>query len=172
MLALLEDGTLTGKWALDPDASSIRFKSRSMYGVVSVSGVFREVSGGGVISPDGKVSGAVTVAAASIDTKNAKRDTHLRSADFFDSDANPDIAFTADGVRPSGQGVTVTGALTIRGRTRPLSFDVAVSVHGGEEIWLDGAARVNRADFGITWNVLGMVSMVSAITMHAVFSRR
>jgi polyisoprenoid-binding protein YceI len=172
MLALLADGTLAGKWALDPDVSSIRFKSRSVFGLVPVSGVFREVSGGGTISPDGEVSGAITVAAGSVDTKHAKRDKHLRSADFFDSDGSPDITFTTDGVRPSGEGVTVTGTLTIRGRTRPLSFDAAVAVHGGAEIWLDGSVRVNRADFGITWNPLGMVSMDNAITIHAVFTRR
>ena len=77
------------------------------------------------MSPDGEVSGTVTVAAASIDTNNTRRDTHLRSTDFFDSGNHPDITFTADGIRPSGQGVAVTGAPTVRGRTRPLSLDTA-----------------------------------------------
>ncbi len=172
MQALLEDGTLAGKWVLDPGASSIRFKSRSMFGLVPVNGVFREVSGSGIISPEGEVSGTVTVAAGSVDTKHAKRDKHLRSADFFDSDGSPDITFTANGVRESGQSVTVTGALTIRGRTRPLSFDATASVHGGAEIWLDGETRVNRGDFGITWNMLGMVAMDNTLTIHAVFTRR
>jgi polyisoprenoid-binding protein YceI len=80
--ALRTDGALAGEWALDPRKSSIRLKSRSMWGLVPVNGVFREVSGNGTVSPDGEVSGTVTVAAASIDTKNTRRDTHLRSADF------------------------------------------------------------------------------------------
>ena len=111
------------------------------------------------------------MAAASIDTQNTKRDTHLRSADFFDSDNHPDITFTADDIRPSAQGVAVTGELTIRGRTRPLSFDATASVPGDGEVWLDAAVRVNRTDFGITWNVLGMVSQTSTLTIHAVFTR-
>jgi polyisoprenoid-binding protein YceI len=171
-LALLTEGALAGEWVLDPHRSSIRLKSRSVWGLAPVNGVFREVSGEGTVSPDGEVSGTVTVAAASIDTKNTKRDTHLRSADFFDSGNHPDITFTADGVRPSGQDVTVTGALTVRGRSRPLSFDAAASVQGDGEIRLDAEVHVNRADFGLTWGRAGMTSMHNTLTIHAVFTRR
>ena len=170
LLDLLKGGTLTGEWVLDPHNSSVRLKSKSM-GLIPVNGVFREVSGSGTVSPDGKASGILQVAAASIDTQNTKRDTHLRSADFFDSDNHPDISFTADDIRPSGQGVAVTGALTIRGRTRPLSFDATASVAGDGEVWLDAEFRVNRGDFGITWNMLGAVSQISTLTVHAVFTR-
>ncbi len=170
--ALLEDGALAGEWVLDPRTSSIRLKSRSMWGLAPVNGVFRKVSGNGNISPVGEVSGTVTVAAASIDTKNARRDTHLRSAAFFDSGNHPDITFTADGIRPSGQGLTVTGALTVRGRTLPVSFDAAASVQGDGEICLDAEVVINRADFGLTWNQMGMASMNNTLTIHAVFTRR
>jgi polyisoprenoid-binding protein YceI len=167
---LLKGGTLTGEWVLDPRNSSVRLKSKSM-GLIPVHGVFREVSGSGTVSPDGTATGTLQVAAASIDTQNTKRDTHLRSADFFDSDNHPDITFTADDIRPSGQGIAVTGALSVRGRTRPMSFDATASVPGDGEVWLDAEVRVNRADFGITWNVLGMVSQISTLTVHAVFTR-
>jgi polyisoprenoid-binding protein YceI len=167
---LLKGGTLTGEWVLNPRTSSVRLKSKSM-GLIPVNGVFREVSGSGTVSPDGKATGSLLVAAASIDTQNTKRDTHLRSADFFDSENHPDISFTADDIRPSGQGVAVTGALTVRGRTRPMSFDATASVPGDGEVWLDAEVRVNRADFDITWNVLGMVSQISTLTVHAVFTR-
>jgi len=170
--ALLKDGTLAGEWVLDPRKSSIKLKNKSVAGLVPVSGVFRELSGNGTISPDGQVSGTVTVAAASIDTKNARRDKHLRSDDFFDSANNPDITFTADGIRPAGQGVAVTGALTVRDRTRPLSFDAAASVNGDGEIWVDAEIHVNRADFGLTWNQMGMTSMKNTLTIHAAFTRR
>ena len=169
--ALLEDGALAGDWVLDPRRSSIRLKSRNMWGLAPVTGVFREISGNGTVCADGGVSGTVTVAAASVGTANARRDTHLRSADFFDSGNHPDITFSADSVRPSGRGVMVTGALAVRGRTRPVSFDAAVSVPGGE-IQLDAAVRINRADFGLTWNLMGMASMTTTITIHAVFTRR
>jgi len=168
--ALLKDGTLAGKWALDPRASSIRLKSM-IYGMIPVKGVFREVSGNGTISADGQASGTLTIAAASIDTKNTRRDTHLRSADFFDIGNHPDITFTADRIRPSDQDVTVAGVLTVRGRTRPLSFPAAASVHGDGEIRLDAEVRINRTDFGLTWNWLGMVAATSTLTVHAVFIR-
>ena len=170
--ALLEDRTLAGEWVLDPGQSSIRLKNRSAFGLMRVNGVFREVSGNGTVSPDGEVSGTVTVAAASVDTKHTRRDTHLRSADFFDSANHPDIKFTADGIRPSGQGVAVTGALTVRDRTRPLSFDAAASFQGDGEIWLDAEIHVNRADFGLTWNQMGMASLNNTLTIHAVFVQR
>ena len=157
--ALLADGALAGEWVLDPHKSSIRLKSKSM-GLIPVNGVFREVSG------------TVTVAAASIDTKNAKRDTHLRSADFFDSDNHPDITFTADDIQASGQGAMVTGTLTVHGRTRPLAFDAVASVQGDGGIWLDAEVHVNRADFGLTWNQLGRVAVNNTIIIHAVFARR
>jgi polyisoprenoid-binding protein YceI len=169
--ALLQDAALAGEWALDPRRSSIRLKSRVM-GLVPVNGVFRQVSGHGTVFPDGKVSGTLTVAAASIDTNNTRRDTHLRSADILDSGDHPDITFTADGIRPSRQGVAVTGALTVRDRTRPLSVDAAASVQGDGEIWLDAEVHINRADFGLTWNSIFMASMNNTLTIHAVFTRR
>jgi polyisoprenoid-binding protein YceI len=117
--ALLKDGALTGGWVLDPRRSSIGHKSTALWGLARGKGVFGEVSGNGTVSPNGEISGTVTVAVASIDTKNTRRDKHLRSADFFDSGNCPHITFVVDDVRPSGRGVTVSGALTVRDRTRP-----------------------------------------------------
>jgi len=170
--ALLTDGALAGEWVLDPRQTSVRLQNRSMRGLVRVHGVFRKVSGNGAVGPDGEVSGTVTVAAASIDTKNTRRDTHLRSATFFDSGHHPDITFTADGIRPSGQGVAVTGLLTVRDHTRPLSFEATASVQGDGEVWLDAEVHVNRAEFGLTWNPMGLISMDNTLTIHAVFTRR
>jgi polyisoprenoid-binding protein YceI len=172
MQALLKDGALAGAWVLDPRQSSIRLKTRSMWGLAPVKGVFREISGTGTVCPDGQVSGTVTVATASIDTKNTRRDTHLRSADFFDVDNHPDITFAADNIRLPGQAVTVSGALTVRGRTRPLTFDAAASFQGDGVIWLHAEVRINRADFGLTWNPMGLVGVTNTLTIHAVFTRR
>jgi polyisoprenoid-binding protein YceI len=169
----LEDGTLAGEWVLDAGESSIRLKSKSMWGLASVNGGFREVSGNGTVSADGKVSGTVTVAAASIDTKNSKRDTHLRSADFFDSANSPDITFTVDSVVPSDQGAVVSGALRVRDQTGPLSFNAAASVPDSGKVQFDAEIAVNRSDFGLTWNgMMGMASMHSTLIVSAVFTRR
>jgi len=145
--------------------------ARVQHPAQEVNGVFRDVSGNGAIAAGGEVSGTVTVAAASIDTKNTRRDAHLRSADFFDSGNHPDITFTADDIQPSGRGVAVTGMLTVRGRTRPLSFDAAASVRADGGIRVDAEVHVNRADFGLTWNRMGMISVTNTLTIHAVFTR-
>jgi len=170
--ALLKDGALAGEWVLDPSKSSVRLNNKSVAGLVRVNGFFREVSGKGTVSPQGEVSGTVTVAAASIDTRNTRRDTHLRSAVFFDSANYPDITFIADGIQASGQDLTVTGSLTVRGCTQPLSFYAAASVRDDGEIWVDAEAIISRAAFGLTWNPMGMTSMNNTLTIHAVFTRR
>ena len=169
--AMLEDAAFTGSWTLDASRSAIGLRSRSMWGLAPVKGTFREVTGSGTVAADGQVSGTVTVTAASVDTKIAKRDTHLRSADFFDSDNHPHITFSVDGITPSRQGVTVTGALTVRDRTRPVTFDATISAADRDEVWLDAEVQVNRADFGLTWSPMRMASMRNTITVHAVFSR-
>jgi polyisoprenoid-binding protein YceI len=169
---LLDDAVLAGEWVLDPSRSTVSLRNRSAGGLVRVNGVFRQVTGNGTVSPAGEVSGTITVAAASIDTGNTRRDKHLRSADFFDSDNYPDITFTAEGIRPSGQGVTVTGTLRVRDRARSLTFDGTAAVPGDGEVWLDAEVPVNRADFGLTWNLMGLVSMNNTLTIHAVFARR
>jgi polyisoprenoid-binding protein YceI len=167
---LLDDAALAGEWILDPSRSSVSLSNRSMGGLARVRGVFRQVSGNGTVSHDGQVSGTFAVAAASIDTGNARRDKHLRSADFFDSGNHPDVTFTVEGIRPSLRGVTVTGTLSVRGRGRPLGFDATAAVQPNGEVWLDAEIIINRADFGLTWNLLGLVSMDNAITVHAVFT--
>jgi len=177
---------LTGEWILDPARSTVSLATRSMGGLARVNGSFGQVTGAASISPAGAVTGTLTVAAASIDTKNSKRDKHLRSADFLDCGNYPGITCTVDSVRPPGPGiqaagqatavtaatsVTVSGRLSIRGNTRPLTFAATATTHHDGQIWLDAEVRVNRADFGITWNMLGMTSMHNTITVHAVFGR-
>ncbi len=170
--ALLRDGRLAGDWTLDPSRSEVRLRSKSVWGLVAVKGAFGRVAGTGTVSPAGEVSGTITVAAGSIDTNNKKRDEHLRSADFFDADNHPSIAFAVDGITLSGAGARLTGSLTVRDRAKPVSFDAKVSSFDGAEVWLDAELHVNRADFGLTWNQLGMASMDNTITVQAVFTRQ
>ncbi|WP_322755359.1 YceI family protein [Frankia sp. Cas3] len=85
--ARLADGSLAGPWRLDPSRSTVELHTKSMWGLAPVKGTFRELSGEGALTATGEASGTLTVHSASIDTKNRKRDDHLRSADFFDSAA-------------------------------------------------------------------------------------
>ena len=170
--ALLHDQVLAGNWVLDPHTSSIALKNKSMWGLVPVNGQFRDVRGHGLVSADGEISGTIAVGSASIDTGNARRDHHLRSPDFFDSGRKPDITFSVDAVRPSGRGVTVSGMLTVRDRTRPLTFPATASLRDSGDVWLDAEVHVNQVDFGLTWNLLGTVSKDNTVTVHAVFTPR
>jgi polyisoprenoid-binding protein YceI len=172
----LSNATLAGEWVLDPARSTVSLANRSIWGLAPVKGVFRQVTGSGTVSPTGTVKGVITVAAASVDTKNTRRDNHLRSADFFDIGCYPDIAFTAEdvrstgpAVRPSGQGVSVTGTLRVRGQARPLTFDATAAIHGEAEVRLDAAVDIHQADFGLAWNFLRTISARTTITVHAVF---
>ena len=170
--ALLEDATLAGTWVLDPATSAVGLTTRHTWGLAPLSGAFRQVEGEGTVAPDGQVSGTLTIAAASIDTKSKRRDADLRSAKLFDVGTYPDITFTLDRITPGTGGVTVAGRLTVRDRTRPVSFPAQVSVPASGEVWLDGEIQVNRADFGLTYNPLRMASLKNTITVHAVFSKR
>jgi len=71
-----------------------------------------------------------------------------------------------------GPGVTVSGDLTVRDRTRPVTFDARVSVVDSGEIWFDAEVQIDRANFGLTWNQMGMAGMHNTITVHAVFTKR
>ena len=82
-----------------------------------------------------------------------------------------DAPVAAEQVTPSGEGVTLTGTLTVRDRTRPVTLAAKVSGFDGAQLELDGEIQVNRADFGLTWNQIGMASMRNTITVHAVFTR-
>ncbi len=79
----------TGLWQLDATRSTVAISHVTMWGMVTVKGTFTGVSGEGEVRPDGTVRGAVTLDAASLDTKHTKRDEHLRSADFFDVEHHP-----------------------------------------------------------------------------------
>ena len=143
-----------------------------MWGLAKVKGVFGQVTGEGLISAAGEAAGTITVAAASIDTGNKRRDTHLRSADFFDAGKHPAITFRVASVALSGATATVTGELTVRDVTRPVTVGGTVSAPGADEITLDAELPVNRADYGLSFNQLGMMSLSNTITIHAVFTRR
>jgi len=171
LAAQLADGSLAGNWTLDQARSTVALKSKSMWGLVPVKGTFTQVEGAGTVSPAGDVTGQVTVAAASVDTKNPRRDKHLRSKDFFLAEDHPSITFAVAKLTPAADGVTVEGTLTVRDRTNPVTFTAAAAPVSGGAVALDAAVEVDRSQYGLTWNQLGMSSVHNTITIHAVFTR-
>jgi polyisoprenoid-binding protein YceI len=169
--ALVQDGTLTGSWTLDPARSEVLLETKHTWGLLPVRGVFGHVAGHGTVTEAGQVTGTITVGAGSIDTKSTMRDKDLRSAKVFDVANHPDITYTVDGIQHAADGVRVTGSLTVHGRTRPLSFDATVTANAGE-VRLDAQIPVNRADFGLTYSPLRMASLDNTITIRALFTRQ
>jgi polyisoprenoid-binding protein YceI len=169
--ALVQDGTLTGSWTLDPARSQVLLETRHTWGLLPLHGVFRQVTANGTVTAAGQVTGTFTVAAGSIDTKNKTRDKDLRSAKVFDIASHPDITYTVDGMQPASGGIRVTGSLTVRGHTRPLSFDAKISATK-DEVQLDAEVPVNRADFGLTYSPMRMAPTNNTIVIHAVFTRQ
>jgi polyisoprenoid-binding protein YceI len=173
LLDRLSAGEFAGTWILDRSRSTVALRSRSLWGMAPVKGTFTELTGAGAVSPTGEVTGTLEVAAASIDTKIKKRDTHLRSADFFDSDTYPQMMFTARTLSTSADGrLAVVGSLQVRDQTRPITVPIRVRVSGDELVQLDAEITVDRSAFGLTWNRLGAMSMKNVITVRAIFARR
>lgn len=147
----------TGTYALDPSHSSIGFVARHAM-VTKVRGAFNEFEGGATVAEDISASTAqVTIQAASVDTRSEQRDGHLVSPDFFDVETYPTISFTSTKVEPSGDTLSVTGDLTIKDVTAPVTVDfeftgAAQDPFGNDRIGFEGSVVVNRKDFGLVWN--------------------
>jgi polyisoprenoid-binding protein YceI len=167
----LANGSLVGHWTLDPARSTATLRSKSMWGLAPVKGVFHDVEGSGTVSPAGEVTGTVALPTGALDTKNKKRDTHLRSDDFFLTEKYPAITFTVSSIAPASDGVTITGTLTVRDRSLPMTLPAAVALAGDGEVQLDATVEVDRSEFGLTWNQMGMASMKNTITVHAVLTK-
>lgn len=98
-----------------------------------------------------------TINVSSINTRNTDRDNHLRSADFFDIDNHPTITFTSTKIEGSDDDYTITGDMTIKGIIKPVTFDVEYNGKGktpdGTEVYgFEAETKLNREDFGLTWN--------------------
>ena len=147
-------------WIIDPDHTVAAFSVGHMM-VNLVHGQFNRVSGGITFSPPDLTSLAaeISIEAAGIYTGIAKRDEHLRSADFLDAANHPLLEFKSTGVTVTGvNSCLVNGLLTIRGTARPVEletqyFGPAKSAEGEISMGFQARCRINREAFGLTWNV-------------------
>ena len=157
---LTEPQTKTTTWTLDPVHSVAEFKVRHMM-ISNVKGQFTGLTG--VLTLDehdiARSGVQATVDASTVNTREAQRDAHLKSADFFDVEQFPTLRFTSTHVRRTGDDdLAVTGDLTIHGVTREVTFQVEGPTAAGKDPWgntrigLSAMTKINRKDYGLTWN--------------------
>jgi len=150
---------LTGTWTLDPAHTRIGFVARHAM-VTKVRGSFNEFEGTAAFDGANPANShaEVTIKAASIDTRNAQRDEHLRSNDFLAMQEHPEITFTSTGARQVDDTTfELTGDLTIRGVTKsvtiPFTFEgAATDPFGNLRAGFEGSVAINRKDWGVNWN--------------------
>jgi polyisoprenoid-binding protein YceI len=146
-----------GTWAIDSAHSSVGFTVRHMM-VSKVRGKFTDFTAD-IVTAENPLDSTVnaTVQMASVDTGDGNRDEHLRTNDFFDIDHHPEMTFTSTSIAGSGSDYKVTGDLTIRGVTKPVTFDlefggVSQDPWGNTRAGFELSGSISRKDFGIEWN--------------------
>jgi polyisoprenoid-binding protein YceI len=152
-----EELPLPGTYLLDKAHTTISFVVRHMM-VSRVRGHFDDFEGKIVVGEEPSQSEVdVTIEVASIDTRDSQRDTHLRSADFFDAEKWPTITFKSTRIHGAKGDWKVTGDLTIRDVTRPVTLDLeflgaSPDPWGGKRAGFSATTQVDRHDFGLNWN--------------------
>jgi polyisoprenoid-binding protein YceI len=160
MSALATPQAATSTWNVDPVHSVAEFKVKHMM-ISNVKGQFTGVKGSLALDESDVTKSRVeaSIDAASITTREAQRDAHLKSPDFFDVEKFPALSFKSTQIKRAGEGeLAVAGDLTIHGITRNVGFTVegptpqAKDPWGNTRLGLSATAKINRKDFGLTWN--------------------
>jgi polyisoprenoid-binding protein YceI len=158
MTALVSElGLTAGTWNIDPAHSEVAFVIRHL--MTKVRGSFTEFSGALQIAENVADSSAtVEIQIKSIDTRNADRDAHIRSAEILDLDNHPVIRFVTTGVRENGGDYLLDGTLTVRDVTRPITLDVEFNgtdtdPWGGTRVGFSATTSISRKEYGIEFNV-------------------
>lgn len=150
-------GYRTGTWTVDHDHTEIGFSVRHL-AISKVKGVFESFDAT-VIAAENPLDSSVTVTVdmASINTKNADRDAHLRTNDFFAIDEYPTLTFVSTGLRIEGDALLLDGDLTLRGVTKPVTLTgefggIATDPYGTVKAAASGSTVISRSEFGVNWN--------------------
>ena len=146
----------TGTWKVDPVHSSVEFQVKHL-GIATVKGRFNEFEGTLELGPEGaRAYGTVKV--DSVDTREPRRDDHLRSPDFFEVSSYPEITFQSTSIRPQEEDTfEIEGDLAIHGVTRRVTLSATLEgaetdPQGNDRIGLSAAAQIDRSDFGMKFN--------------------
>jgi len=151
-------GGFAATYQVDPVHSQVSFTVAHLV-MFKVKGTFDKYAGEVVADPSSGTLESVkaTIQTASIDTREQKRDDHLRSADFFDVANHPEMTFVSHEISGNGSDITVAGDLTIRGNTKPVVLTGKYlgeikDAYGKTRAGFEASGKINRQDFGLTWN--------------------
>jgi polyisoprenoid-binding protein YceI len=147
-------GIQAGTWTIDPSHSEVGFVARHL--MSKVRGLFTTFEGR--IVTGAEPSATATIDLNSIDTRDENRDAHLRSQDFFDVENSGPMTFTSTKVEAGGKGLLVTGDLTLKGVTKPVTLDVEyfgteTDPWGGTRLGFEGTTQISRREWGVDFNV-------------------
>jgi polyisoprenoid-binding protein YceI len=147
-------GVQAGTWTIDPSHSEIGFTARHL--MSKVRGLFEKFEGQ-VVTGD-TPSASATIDLNSINTRDENRDAHLRSGDFFDVENTGPMSFRSTRVEQGGKGLLVTGDLTIKGVTNPVTLDVEylgseTDPWGGTRAGFEGTTQISRKEWGVDFNI-------------------
>ncbi len=146
----------TGTYSIDPVHTNVEFSVRHLM-ISTVNGRFADVTGTVELPERGQPSMDVTIRTASIDTRSAQRDEHLRSPDFFEVEKYPELRFVSTAAERQSDGWKVTGNLTLKGVTKPVTLTVteegaATDPWGNQKAAYSAIGKFNRSEFGLNWN--------------------
>ncbi|BBZ27433.1 hypothetical protein MMAD_17280 [Mycolicibacterium madagascariense] len=160
-------------WALDPKRSTLAFKAKSFWGALPVKGTFGTVDGDGSVTAERTVTGRLRVDAASLSTGMGKRDEHLRSPDFFDVEKYPEITVEVHGATPRGaDGLDLDATVTVKGTARRLTLPATARLLDDGAVRIATSATIDREDYGVDGNLVGMIPKSTRIDGEAVFAPR
>lgn len=150
----------TGVWLLDPARSRVEFRVPNFWGLAKVKGHFERYEGR--LDLRATPAAQLLIDAASLQTGNRRRDEHLRSSDFFAVEQHPQVRFTSETAQLDGQTLVARGPLEAAGKSLPVDLRATISVVAGEPV-IEAQTTVDRGDFGMTWNRLGMIGASSTL---------
>lgn len=150
----------TGTWRLDPARSSVEFHVRHFYGLITVKGRFSQYQGTLNLQADPAIE--LVVEADSLDTKQKKRDKHLRSEDFFHVAEHPQVRFASETATVEGDQLTATGQLHAAGRSIPVHVTGTIRAVD-DEFEIEASALADHRELGMTWSPIGILRAPSTL---------
>jgi polyisoprenoid-binding protein YceI len=151
------------RWRIDPTRSRIEFRTPTFWGLITVKGRFEHYDGTLDLRHEPAVE--LTIDASSLDTNNNKRDTHLRSADFFDVENHPEVRFVSDSATLDGARLTVSGRLYASGTSTPLNLDARLRPVG-DELEIEAHTSADHRKLGMIHSPLGMIRTPSELIVR------